>query len=110
MINKIIDFCSKFWEMLIGFFNWVLDGILYLLSEIFYLFLDVFFSIIESIISAIDFAQVTALSSFGDWNILPDQILYILYKLNIAQCLSMLAAACLIRLTLNLIPAAFTRV
>jgi len=96
--------------MLTDFFNWVLDGILYLLSEIVYLSMDAFFSIIETIISAIDFAQVTALSSFGNWNLLPDQILYILYKLNIAQCLSMLAAACLIRLTLNLIPAAFTRV
>lgn len=110
MINKIIDFCSNFWEMLTDVFNWILDGILYLLSELVYLFLDVFFSIIEAIITAIDFAQVTALSSFGDWNVLPDQILYILYKLNIAQCLSMLAAACMIRLTLNLIPAAFTRI
>ena len=110
MFNKIIDFCSNFWEMLTDFFSWVLNGILYLLSEIFYLILDVIFSIIEAIISAIDFAQVTALSSFGDWDILPDQILYILYKLNIAQCLTMLSAACLIRLTLNLIPAAFTRV
>lgn len=110
MIHKIIDFCSNFWQMLTDFFNWVLDGILYLLSEIVYLSMDAFFSIIETIISAIDFAQVTALSSFGNWNLLPDQILYILYKLNIAQCLSMLAAACLIRLTLNLIPAAFTRV
>ncbi len=110
MINKIIDFCSNFWEMLTNVFNWILDGILYLLSELVYLFLDVFFTIIEAIITAIDFAQVTALSSFGDWNVLPDQILYLLYKLNIAQCLTMLAAACLIRLTLNLIPAAFTRV
>nr|WP_319393331.1 DUF2523 family protein [uncultured Desulfobacter sp.] len=110
MIHKIIDFCSNFWGMLTDFINWVLDGILYLLSEIVYLSMDAFFSIIETIISAIDFAQVTALSSFGNWNLLPDQILYILYKLNIAQCLSMLAAACLIRLTLNLIPAAFTRV
>lgn len=110
MINKIIDFCSNFWEMLTDFFNWILDGILYLLSELLYLFLDVFFSIIEAIITAIDFAQVTALSSFGDWNVLPDQILYLLYQLNIAQCLTMLAAACLIRLTINLIPAAFTRV
>lgn len=110
MINKIIDFCSNFWEMLIAFFNWVFDGILYLFSEICYLFLDVFFSAVESLITSIDFAQVAALDSFGDWNVLPDQILYILYKLNIAQCLSMLAVACLIRLTLNLIPAAFTRV
>lgn len=110
MINKIIDFCSNFWNMLTDFSGWIFDGILYVLSEFFYLFLDVFFSSIETMITGIDLAQIIALESFGDWGILPDQILYIIYKLNISQCLTMLSAACLIRLTLNLIPAAFTRV
>ncbi len=110
MINKIIDFCSTFWDTLVSFFDWIYEGILYIQFEICYLFLDLFFSIIEVIISSIDFVQFTALDSFGKWNVLPDQILYILYKLNIAQCLTMLASACIIRLTLNLIPAAFTRV
>lgn len=110
MINKIIDFCSTFWEILTNFSDWVFDGILYILSEILYLFLDLFFSSVETIITGIDLAQITALEAFGDWAALPDQISYILYKLNIAQCLSMLSVACLLRLTINLVPAAVTRV
>ena len=108
MINKIIDFCINFFEMILDVFKWVLDGILYLLSEIIYAVLDVVFNVIESIVSAVDLSSLT--SSFGNWDILPDQIIYILYKLNIPLLLGMLGSACLILLTLNLIPSAFTRI
>ncbi|MEH0021001.1 MAG: DUF2523 family protein [Desulfobacter sp.] len=110
MIHKIIDFCVNFFEMIIDVFKWVLSGILYLLAELFYLLIDLFFTTIETIIDTIDYAQVTALQGFANWGLLPDQIVYILYKINFAQCLTMLAAALLIRLTLNIIPAAFTRI
>jgi len=110
MINKIIDFCDGFWDGLLFVKDWILDGLFYILTEILFFIFDAFCSAVETIINAIDFAQVTALHSFGNWDILPAQIIYILSKLNIAQCLTMLAAASLIRLTLNLIPAAFTRV
>lgn len=108
MINKIIDFCINFFDMIIDVFKWVLDGILYILSEIFYTILDVCCSIIESIVSAVDLSSLT--NSFGNWNILPPQIIYILSQLNVPVLLGMLSAACLVRLTLNLIPAAFTRI
>lgn len=108
MINKIIDFCINFFDMIIDVFKWALDGILYILSEIGYLFLDFVFSVIESIVNALDLSSVTNL--FGNWNVLPDQLIYILSQLNVTVLLGMLGAACLIRLTLNLIPGAFTRI
>ncbi|WP_035240735.1 hypothetical protein [Desulfobacter vibrioformis] len=108
MINKIIDFCTNFFEMIIDVFKWVLESILYILSEIGFTLLDIVFTVIESIVTAVDLSSVT--QSFGNWNILPDQIVYILYKLDTPLLLGMLGAACLIRLTLNLIPAAFTRI
>lgn len=110
MIHKIIDFCANFFEMIIDVFEWVLSGILYLLSELLYLFLDLFFTTIETVITSIDVAQVTALQSFADWGLLPDQIVYILYEINFAQCLTMLSISFLLRFTINLVPAAFTRI
>ena len=110
MINKIIDFCDNFWDGLLNLKDWLLDGLLYILSKVLFFVFDAFCSVVETLITAIDFTQLTALSAFGDWNLLPPQILYILSQLHIGQCLTMLAAACLIRLILNLIPAALTRV
>ena len=97
MINKIIDFCSNFFEMILDVFKWVLESILYILSEIVYAILDVVFNIIESIVASVDLSFLT--SFFGIWDMLPDQIAYILYKLNISELLFMFGAASLIRLT-----------
>lgn len=108
MINKIIEFCVNFFSMLIDLINWFFDGFVHIVSEIFYYFVDVFFSMIESIVNSVSFSSLT--SSFGNWNILPPQIIYILSQLDITIILGMLASACLIRLTLNLVPGAFTRV
>jgi len=108
MINKIIDFCSNFWSMLINFFDWVADGILYIQFKILYLFMDVFFSLIESIVTSIDLSFLS--NSYGNWDVLPSQTIYILSRLHITTCLLIISGACFIRLTLNLIPASLTRV
>lgn len=108
MINKIIDFCSSFWETLISFFNWIADGILYIQFKICYLFMDVFFSVIESIVTSIDLSFLS--NSYGNWDVLPSQTLYIFDRLNITECLFIIGGACLARLILNLLPALLTRI
>ena len=110
MLNRIGEFVSAFFGQLLDVLEWLLSGFVYIVSEIFYLIFDVILTVLEGIINAIDFAQLTALTAFSDWGLLPDQILYVLGRLNFAQALAILSSAYLIRLTLNLIPAAFTRV
>ena len=110
MLNRIGEFVSKFFEQLKKLIDYLLNSLLYFISEVFYFLYDGLFEVIELLITSIDFLQLTALSSFSNWSNLPPQVLYVLNQLNFCQCLSILAIAYGIGLTLNLIPAAFTRV
>lgn len=111
MLNKLIDFAMAFWDQAQEIITWSMwDFAVYILSNLFYFILDGCLTVVENIITSIDFTVLTENSAFADWASLPVQILYVLGKLNFPAALALLSAAYLIRLTLNLIPATFTRV
>jgi len=110
MLNKLSQFLDFIVDQLISIGHWILDGFVFIIGKIFYFIFDVLLSVIEQLIHAVDFVQFQTLHAFSNWNLLPPQILYVLYKLHFAQILTVIAAAYMIRKLLDLIPAAFTRV
>ena len=110
MLNQIWEFLLQVWEKLYGIQLWLCKQILNLCCEVVYFLLKVCFTAVLTIINGIDFAGVQILDAFNSWDLLPDQVIYILDQLSFGMCLTMLASAYGIRLLLNLIPAAFTRV
>ena len=110
MLNKLSEFLDAFIDQILNICTWIIDSILNLFMNLFYIIIDVFLKILELLISSIDFVEIESLKAFNNWGLLPPQVLYVLYKINFTQILTILAAAYMIRKILDLIPAAFTRV
>lgn len=110
MVNYIKEFFSFFWNQAVSILKWLLYNLFNLLIDIFYIPFDFVLSTFETLITSINFLELKTLNTFAKWNLIPDQVLYVLDRMNLGYCLTMLLMAYTIRLILNLIPAAFTRV
>lgn len=107
MLNWLKEFFTVFWGQVVEVITWCFETFITVISDIFFFIADGIMLAIETMITAIDFSSWFA---FAGWGALPPQVLYILDVMNISACLAGLSVAYGIRLLLNLIPAAFTRV
>jgi len=89
--------------------TWALDGVLWLLGKAFYLPFDGLLTVISSIFNAIDLSSFVATYAMN-WAGLPTQLIWFVNAVGIPQGLTVLVSSIIIRLCLNLIPAAFTRI
>ena len=104
VINFVIDFFRLCKELL----TWMLDGVLFVLKTAFYLPFDGILTAITAFISSLDIGQLV-FNSASTWGLLPPQMLYVINAVGFPQGLTLVAYAIVIRMTLNLIPAALTR-
>jgi hypothetical protein len=109
VLNSILSFFNGIVETIVGIFTWLLNGIVWLSLKLIYVTCDGFFSVIVAFINGINLNDVMPYiqSSWGD---LPAQIIWLANAIGLPQGLGMLGSAYLIRMLLNLIPAAFTRI
>ena len=105
----IIRWLSSFWSWVEKGFTWILDGFILLLQFVVFTILDGLFSVVETFLSALDISAI-ALNYAATWSSLPTQLLWLINAVGLPQCLTLLGAAYLIRLVLNLIPSVFTRI
>lgn len=110
MLNKIWLFLQSLIEKAVNLVEWLFLSVISGLADVFFFLIDITLTVITTLIEAIDFSQISALQAFNNWNLLPTQVIWILDYMNFAQCLTLLAGAYGIRLLLNLIPAAVTRI
>lgn len=87
-------FTDKIHDVLVGLWNWIVDACCYL---------------VEITFKAIDFKTDTfdATASLAG---LPDQMIYLLNQCGVDNVILIVTSAVIIRVVLNLIPGAFTRV
>ena len=90
-------------------FTWILDGFIELLQFVVFTILDGLLSVVETALAAVDLSSVL-FNYAAAWSHLPTQLIWLINAVGLPQCFSILGAAYLIRLTLNLIPSVFTRV
>lgn len=107
-----MDLTAPF-KALFDFFSnivvWCLDGILFILKKAFFLPFDGLLTAISAVFSAIDIS--TFISSYAmNWAGLPPQMIWFVNAIAIPQGMTIMAGAVGVRLALNLIPAAFTRI
>lgn len=108
-LNAIVEFISKFFDLLLDALKWVLDGALYVIKAGLFFCVDGLLTVVVSIVGSLDLGNLVA-SAAGHWAGLPPQLLYIINAVGLPTCISMLCYAILIRMLLNLIPAALTRI
>lgn len=105
----IISWLRTFWHWVETGFSWILDGFILLFQFIFFTIFDGLLTVIETALAGIDLSSVL-FNYAAAWSHLPTQLVWLINAIGLPQCFTILGAAYLIRLTLNLIPSVFTRV
>ena len=100
---------TALFDFLKTIFSWALDGLLWLLGKFFFLPFDGILTVISGLFNAIDFSAFLA-SYAMNWAGLPPQMIWFVNAVGIPQGITILTAAIGIRMILNLIPAAVTRI
>lgn len=109
VLKAILDFLNGFISIMLNLLTWLLKGLLWVLTKIIYFTLDGFFSVIIAFVNGIDLSGVMPYIQ-SSWGMLPAQIIWLANAIGLPQGLGILGSAYLIRMLLNLIPAAFTRI
>ena len=105
----IINWLSTFWHWIETGFKWILDGFKLLLQFVFFVIIDGLFTVVEGFFAALNLSSLL-FNYAAAWSGLPEQLIWLINAVGLPQCFTILGAAYLIRLVLNLIPSTFTRV
>lgn len=116
----LTNFFKGFWKVIKKFFwwlidsvfapfRWAMDGFFAVISSIFYLMFDGFLTAVVAVFNTLDLSA-SFFSQTADWAGLPSQLTWLITQLGLPQCLSMMALALGIRVLLNVLPAAVTRI
>ena len=105
----IIDWLSTLWGFVEKGFTWILDGFILLIQFVAFTILDGLFLVVETALAAIDISALV-FNYAASWSALPTQLVWLINAVGLPQCCAIHGAAYIIRLTLNVIPATFTRV
>lgn len=108
-MDYLVSFFQLFWSSLRSLLEWLLSGTLYVLKAVFYFVLDGFLTVVYSIVGALDIGFIVT-SYAGYWSGLPPQLIYAINACGIGSGISIIVYAMGIRMLLNLIPAAVTRI
>jgi hypothetical protein len=115
----LTDWISKFWIYIKAFFWWLVDsfyvpfrwlaeGIWSIVEIAIFSAFDGFLTVAEFIFNGIDFASLSFLDLFSD-HVHP-VVIWFIDQLGLVQGFGIIASALGVRLLLNLIPAAVTRI
>lgn len=96
-------------DLLLAPFMWALNGIVYVVGYALYYIMDGILIFVYGMLSALDLSGVV-FNYAAEVAGLPPQLLYLLSSVSFFHCLSLITGAYLLRLVLNLIPGAVTRV
>lgn len=107
-MDSFINFLSEFWDSFSSFMSWVLDGFVVVLKSVFYFIFDGLLTLLSSVISSLDVSYLLSSVTLS-WAGLPDNLIYCINAVGFPACLALVSSAIIIRKTLDLIPAAFTR-
>lgn len=105
----LLDFVNSFTQILYDTCVWCMDGIIYAFKQAVFFILDGVLTMVAGLISVIDVSALTTNMAMS-WGLLPPAMGYMLLAIAIPQGLAIIGTAMIIRMGLNLIPAALTRI
>lgn len=106
MTQNALDAIFKYFADLL---KWALDGIMWVIGKATFVIFDGLLTVISAFFLALDFSSFLA-SYAMNWAGLPSQMIWLINAVGIPQGVLILSGAIGIRMLLNLIPAAFTRI
>ena len=103
------SFLSYFWTGLLAVLKWVLDALVFIAIALFKLTLMGILLVVKGVILGLSLGNI-AVNLAASWGYLDSNIAYLITHSGVTEGLAMISIAYGIRFTLNLIPAAFTRI
>lgn len=101
-LKAIWQFFTNFWQGLIDFFKDIFTSIWELIKDSFIWVIEQLTQLATSAINSMDFSGIN--QHIGNFGALPSEILNVAGLLHLGTCMSIIGAALLIRLLLQLIP------
>lgn len=108
-MTALISFVNAFFSSLQTQLKWILDGFLWIFKTVLYVIIDGLLTVVVGVVQAIDVSSLVS-SAALNWGNVPSQLIYCVNQCGIPQGLAIITGAIVIRMILNLIPAAFTRI
>jgi hypothetical protein len=105
----LLNFVNNFWSVLKNVGTWLIDGGIYAVKMALYGIVDGLLTVVTAIVAAINVSTLVSNMS-ADYGLLPPALVYVLNAICLPQGLSIIVAAIGIRMAINLIPAALTRI
>lgn len=103
------EFANALWSFLISLCTWALDGCLWILKKAAFVLMDGLLTCISSIFTAIDLSSIASNYAL-QWANVPTQLIWFVNAISLPAGITIIVAAIGIRMLINLIPAAFTRI
>jgi len=103
------SFAAALWSFLNSLCTWALDGCLWLLKKAAFVIMDGLLTCISSIFTAIDLSSIAANYAL-QWANVPTQLIWFINAISLPAGIAILVGAIGIRMLINLIPAAVTRI
>lgn len=108
-MNWIQQYLLDLPRVIFNTIKWLLEFLIYFGKYIIYTVYDGFLLVITTFINAIDFSS-TAFNIAAQYSSLPTQLIWLINQVNLPQAMAYIVLGITIRMTLNVIPAAFTRI
>lgn len=109
IMQALIDAVHWLFGLLFVVIRWLLDGILYVVMGCFYLILSGLLYSLYALVSAISFSSVVFQWTAG-WAGVPAGTIYFVTACKLPEAVTIVSAAIIVRMLLNLVPGAVTRV
>ena len=103
------DFINGFFGYLMDGFLWLAEAIGEVISFIGYTIYDGLLTVLYSFADAIDFSAVM-FNMAAQYSGLPTQLIWLINEVNIPQSITYVVTGIIIRMIINLLPAAVTRI
>lgn len=109
MLDWLYGFFNNFWDFFIDVLVWCFDTAVYIFGQILYIIFHALLLAVEGFFTVLDLSAL-ALDTALDWSSLPDQLVWLISEIDLSQGITLIMTGVGIRMLINLIPAAFTRV
>lgn len=108
-MNWLKDWAGDFFNVFFKLLKWLLEYVLQFGKFIVFTVYDGFLTVITTFLSAIDLSS-SAFNIAAQYANMPSQLIWLINQVNLPQAMGYIVLAITIRMTLNVIPAAFTRI
>ncbi|MCB2216112.1 hypothetical protein [Desulfofustis glycolicus] len=105
LINLIKSIPGMIWDAVL----WIFENVGNLISWVFFTIYDGLLTVLYSFAAAIDFSAVM-FNAAAQYSSMPSQLIWLINQIGLPQGFTYLGGAIVIRMLLNLLPAAITRV